>query len=67
VTDWQQSEKVEHGCTTINLPLSNGIEIVSVLQRIHGEIGRTNSDVQKARRTDITNKKTQRFGRPGGG
>jgi len=37
------TEKVEHGCTTTNLPLSNGIKIVSVLQRLHGEIGRTNS------------------------
>ena len=27
--------------------LSNGIKIVSVLQRLHGEIGRTISDVQK--------------------
>ena len=45
--NWQQSEKVEHGCTTTNLPLSNGIKIVSVLQRLHGEIGRTISDVQK--------------------
>ena len=23
VANWQQSEKVEHGCTTTNLPLSN--------------------------------------------
>ena len=30
-----------------NLPLSNGIKIVSVLQRLHDEIGRTNSVVQK--------------------
>jgi len=47
VANWQQSEKVGHGCTTTNLPLSNGIKIVSVLQRLHGEIGRTISDVQK--------------------
>ena len=46
VVSWQQSEKVEHGCTTTNFPLSNGIKIVSVLQRLHGEIGRTNSNVQ---------------------
>ena len=62
VANWQHSDKVEHGCTTINLPLSNGIKIVSVLQRIHGEIGRTNSDVQK--RDGQTNRqttKTQRF------
>jgi len=47
VASWQQSEEVEHGCTTTNLPLSNGIKIVSVLQRLHGEIGRTIYDVQK--------------------
>ena len=40
------SKKVEHGCTTRNLPLFNGIIIISVLQRLHGIIGRTNSDVQ---------------------
>jgi len=40
-------QKVEHGCTTANLPLSNGIKIVSVLSRLHGKIGCTNSDVQK--------------------
>ena len=32
---------------TTNLPLPNGIKIVFVLQRLHGEIGRTDSDVQK--------------------
>ena len=47
VASWLQSQKVEHRCTTTNLPLSNGIQTVSVLQRLHGEIGRTNSDVQK--------------------
>jgi len=47
VANWQQSEKVEHGCTTTNLPLSNGIKIVYVLQRLHGEIRRTISDIQK--------------------
>ena len=57
---WQRSEKVEHGCTTTNLPLSNGIKMVSVLQRLHGKIGCTNSDVQK--RDEQTDKqKTQRF------
>ena len=61
---WQQSEKVEHGCTTTSLPLSNGIKIVSVLQRLHGEIGRTISDVQKRdeqtdnRQTDEQTKKS---------
>ena len=47
VANWQQSEKAEHGCTTTNVALPNGIKIVSVLQRLHGEIGRTISDVQK--------------------
>ena len=64
IANWQQSKKVEHRCTTANLPLSNSIKIVSVLQRLHGEIGRTISDVQK--RDEQTDKqtdkqKTQRF------
>ena len=58
VANWQQSDKVEHGYTTANLPLPNGIKIVSVLQRLHGEIGRTISDVQK--RDGQTNKQTNR-------
>ena len=63
VTSWQQSDKVEHGCTTTNLPPPNGIKIVSVLQRLHGEIGRTISDVQKSdEQTD--KQKTQRFWPP---
>jgi len=53
VANWHQSQKVEHACTTTNLPLSNGLKIVSVLQRLHGEIWRTNCDVQKRdRQTD---------------
>ena len=60
VANWQQSETVEHGYTTTNLPLSKvSNKIVSVLPRLHGEIGRTISDVQK--RDKQTNKKTQRF------
>ena len=39
VASWQQSDKGEHGCTTTNLPLSNGIKIVSVLQRLLGHPG----------------------------
>jgi len=70
VANWQQSDKVEHGCTTTNLSLSNGIKIVSVLQRLHGEIWHTISDVQK--RDEQTNKQTNRqkklnaFDHPGG-
>ena len=70
VANWQQSEKVEHDCTTTNLPLSNDINIVSELQSRHGEIGRAISDVQKLtnKQTDKqTVKNTQRFGHPGGG
>ena len=63
VANWQQSDKVEHGCTTTNLPLSKGIKIVSVLQRLHGVIGRTIPDVQKP--DGQTNRqKTQRFWLP---
>ena len=63
VANWQQSEKVEHGCTT-----TNRIKIVSVLQRLRGEIGRTISDIQKRdEQTDRqTNKKLNIFGRRGG-
>ena len=68
VAIWQQSEKVEHGCTSTNLPLSNGIKIVSVLQRLHSEIWRTISEVQMrceqtGRQTD---KKLNVFGHGGG-
>ena len=67
VASCQQSEKVEHGCTTTNLRLSSGIKIVSVLQRLHDEIWRTISDVQK--RDGQTNRQTnsqksQRFWPP---
>jgi len=58
VASWRQSEKVEHACTTTNLPLSKGVKIVSVLQRLHGEIGRKISDLQK--RDEQSNKQTDR-------
>ena len=57
VNSWRQSEKVERGCTTTNLPLSNDIKIVSVLQRLHGEIGRKSSDVQT--RDEQTDRQTK--------
>jgi len=31
VASWQQSDKDEHGCTTTNLPLPNGIKIAQTL------------------------------------
>jgi len=66
VNIYQQSEKVEHGYTTTNLPLSNGIKIVSVLQRRNGEIGHMYSDVQKhdGQTNRKKDKKTQRFWPP---
>ena len=68
VANWQQSDKVEHGCTTTSLALSNGINIVSVLQRLHDEIGRTISDVTF---TSVTDRQTDKilnvFRRPDGG
>ena len=67
VASWQQSEKVEHGCTTTILPVSNGIKIVSVLRRLHDEIGRTISDVQRREGQRQTDKKLNDFGRPVGG
>ena len=57
VANCHQFQKVEHVCTTTNLPLSIGIKIVSVLQRLHGEIGRTISDVQK--RDEQTDRETK--------
>ena len=63
---WQESEKIGHMCTTTDLRLSNGIKIFSVLQRLHGEIRRTNSDVQKRDgQTDRQTKKLNVFERPG--
>ena len=67
VASSQQSDKVEHGCTTTKFPLSNGIKIVSVLQRLNGEIGRTICDVQKRDGQTQTDKKLNVFGDPGGG
>ena len=68
VTNWQQSEKAEHGGTTTNLPLSNGIKIVFVFEGLHGEIGRKMSDVQKRDgQTDKQTKKLNVVGHPGGG
>ena len=69
IDSWRHSQKVEHGCTTTNLLLSNGIKIIYVLQRLHGEIGRINSDVQKrdgqtkrdGQKSMADRQKTQRF------
>jgi len=60
VANWQQSDKVEHRYTTTNLPLSNGIDIISVLQRLHSEIWRTTSDIQDCDELEQTNRQTDR-------
>jgi len=63
IANWQLSEKVEDIWTTTNLSLSNGI----VLQCHRGEIGLTNSDVQKRVGQTNRQKKLNVFGRPSGG
>jgi len=71
VASWQQCEKVEHGCTTTNFPLSNGIKIVSV----YSNAFMAKSDAQSLTFRNVTNKQTDRqtnkklnvFGCPGGG
>jgi len=66
VTNRRHTEKVEHECTTTNIPLSNGVKTVFMFQRLHDEIVCTNSLVQK-RDVQTTNKKLYVFGRPDGG
>jgi len=68
VANWQQSDKVEHGCTTASLHLSNGIKTVSVLQRVRGKIEqsltfKSVTDRQANKQTKTLNV----FGHPGGG
>ena len=60
VANWQQSDKVEHGRTTTNFPLPNGIKIVSVLQRLHGEIGLTTLTFKSVTDKQTNRQKTQR-------
>jgi len=63
-TLWLDADKtLPAQASTTNLPLSNGIKIVSLLQRLHSEIWRTICDVQKRdEQTDRqTDQKTQRF------
>jgi len=73
VANWQQSqqsEKVEHGCTTTNLPLFNGIKIVLYSNAFMAKSGAqslTFKSVTNKQTDKQTNKKTQRFGCPGGG
>jgi len=66
VTNWQHTEKVEHGCTTTNLPLSSSIKIILTFQWLNGNIVHTNSVIQKHTVDTQTDKKLNVFGRPGG-
>ena len=35
------------GCTTTNLPLCNGIKVISILKHLNGKVFSTNSTIQK--------------------
>jgi len=65
--------KLNMGAQLQTFPYPNSIKIVSLLQRLHGEIWRTISDVQKhdgetdRQQTADRQKKINIFGRPGGG
>ena len=52
VDSWRQSQKLEHGCTTTIYkpsPIQRHQNRFCTSQRLHGEIWRTNSDVQITR------------------
>ena len=57
---WQSTKKVECGCTATNLPISNGIEILYVLQCLQGEIVHSNFVDHKCDLTSVTDKQTNR-------
>jgi len=72
VANWWHAEKVECGCTIANLPLSNGIKTVSILQQLYGEIVRRNFNLQKRngqtdRQTDRQAKNSTFFAAPAAG
>jgi len=64
VANWQRTKKIERGCTTANLPLSNGIKTVYILQQLHGEIVEKRNG-QTDRQTD--RQKLKVLAAPGGG
>ena len=47
IDSWRQSEKVEHRCTTTNLPLSNGIKSFLYSSAFMVKSGEQTLDVQK--------------------
>jgi len=71
VANWQQSEKIEHGCTRTNLPLSNGINIVSVYSNAFMAKSGAQSLTIKSETNKQTNRQTDKkinvFGCPGVG
>jgi len=70
VASWQPSDKVKHVCTTTNLPLSNGIKIVSVHPAFMAKSGAQSLTFKSManKQTDKhTDKKLNVFGHPGGG
>ena len=54
-------KKIECGCTSTNLNLSNSTKLVSQLQLLHGDIAFTISVFPNARRTKKNKKKTLNF------
>jgi len=64
VANWQHSEKVEHGYATTNLPLSNGIKVVSVLPHFMAKSGASLSFNSVTNRQTHKKLKTQRFWLP---
>jgi len=54
------AEKVEHRCTNTNLPLSNGVKIVSILHRLQSKIVRINSNIHKHDITSTIDKQAHR-------
>jgi len=57
VASYQQADKVEHGYTTTNLPLSNGIKIVSV----YSNAFTAKSGEQPLTFKSVTNKQTNKL------
>ena len=55
VANWQQSEKVEHRCTTTNIPLSRGVKVISAYYSAFEE----KSSAQTLTFKSVTNRQRQ--------
>jgi len=62
VANWQQSDTVEYGCTTTNLPLSNGIKIVSDSNACMAKSGAQSQTFKSVTNNRQTDKKLNVFG-----